>query len=109
MCINIIAAHRCCLTNMPSECMISCRGDIRAVNHRHAIQPAGSGIHHGSHGGHPGATGEDARPLSDIEGQIHRLRCGRRELAAGRLRLTGKALDSLQTLWYPPWTLPKDV
>lgn len=67
----------------------------KAVDQHRAIHPAGSGIDHGSYGGHPGATREDARPLSDIEGQIHRLLCGRRELAAGRLRLTGKALDSL--------------
>ena len=45
------------------------------------------------------ATGEDARPLSDIEGQIHRLRCGRRELAAGRLRLTGKAFSEPAQQW----------
>ena len=81
----------------------------KAVDQHRAIHPAGFGIHHGIHNNHPGATREVARALSDIEGQIQRLLGGRRELAAGRLRLTGKALDSLQTLWYPPWTIPKDV
>ena len=67
----------------------------KEVDHHRAIHPAGSGIDHDSYGGHPGATVDVARALSDIEGQIHRLLGGRQELAAGRLRLTGKALDSL--------------
>ena len=68
---------------------------IRTVDQHRAIHPAGFGIDHGIHNNHPGATREVARALLDIGAQPAQLLIGRRELAAGRLRLTGKALDSL--------------
>ena len=72
----------------------NCAADgIRSVEIHRVDDAATEGIHHGTHGGHPGALNEVARALSDIARLPTHLLADRLELGGGRLRMARKASE----------------
>ena len=72
----------------------NCAADgIRSVEKHRVVDAAAEGIHHGTHGGHPGALNEVARALPDIARLPTQLLADRLELGGGRLRMAGKASE----------------
>ena len=72
----------------------NCAADgIRSVEKHRVDDAAAEGIHHGTHGGHPGALNEVARALPDIARLPTQLLADRLELGGGRLRMAGKASE----------------
>ena len=74
----------------------------RAGDGRRVYDAVGDGIHHGTQGGHPGTPGTVARRVPAPRSQLHRLRRDDNCLAAGRLRLAGKASETLRSSSYLP-------
>ena len=80
-----------------------------SVGLRRDFKLGGLGIDDGTQRHHSGASDEVVCALSATAGQLRCLLAERHELADGRSRLAGKALQSLKTLCYPLLTLPWDI
>jgi hypothetical protein len=87
----------------------NCAADgIRSVEKHRFVDAASEGIHHGTQGGHPGASGRVARGLSDIAAQPAQLLANRLQLCGGRLRMAGKASELFYATRYTPPTISRD-
>ena len=74
----------------------------RAGDGRRVSDPVGDEIHQGIRGGHYGTPGTVARRVPVPRSQLHRLVADCIELVDGRLRLAGKASETLRSSSYLP-------
>ena len=74
----------------------------RAGDGQRVSDPVGDEIHQGIQGGHYGTPGTVARRVPVPRSQLHRLVADCIELVDGRLRLAGKASETLRSSSYLP-------